>query len=193
MASIYEIKPTFQNVLRPLANFLAHAGITPNQVTITALFISSLSGALITCYPTATWPLLAVPFVLLFRMMLNAIDGMIAREHDQQTALGIYLNELGDVLSDTFIYLPFSLVPGVSSVLVVTCVILSIVSEMAGIIGFKVGGDRRYEGPMGKSDRAFVFAILALLLRFGFYYEVNIILCLMIPLLLRTIFNRMQF
>jgi CDP-diacylglycerol--glycerol-3-phosphate 3-phosphatidyltransferase len=33
-------------------------------------------------------------------MALNAIDGMLAREHDMQSPLGAMLNELGDVLSD---------------------------------------------------------------------------------------------
>jgi len=34
-------------------------------------------------------------------MALNAIDGMLAREHHMQSKLGAILNELGDVVSDT--------------------------------------------------------------------------------------------
>jgi CDP-diacylglycerol--glycerol-3-phosphate 3-phosphatidyltransferase len=35
-------------------------------------------------------------------------------------------------------------------------------SEMAGALGPMVGTARRYDGPMGKSDRAFVFGALGL-------------------------------
>ena len=40
--------------------------------------------------------------------------------------------------------------------------IAPIVSEMAGALGPMVGAPRRYDGPMGKSDRAFVFGALGL-------------------------------
>ncbi len=40
---------------------------------------------------------------------------------------------------------------------------LAIISEMAGVLGVMVGASRRYDGPMGKSDRAFVFGLLGLL------------------------------
>jgi CDP-diacylglycerol--glycerol-3-phosphate 3-phosphatidyltransferase len=38
---------------------------------------------------------------------LNAIDVMLAHEHDQRTVLGAYLNELTDAISDAALYLPF--------------------------------------------------------------------------------------
>ena len=40
--------------------------------------------------------------VLFLRMALNAIDGMLAREFNQKTNLGAYLNELTDVISVAF-------------------------------------------------------------------------------------------
>ena len=43
-------------------------------------------------------------------MALNAIDGMLAREFGQKSALGGYLNEIGDVVSDAALYAPFALV-----------------------------------------------------------------------------------
>ena len=51
-------------------------------------------------------------------MALNALDGMLAREFNQKSRLGAVLNELGDVVSDTALYLPIALVPGVNSALV---------------------------------------------------------------------------
>jgi phosphatidylglycerophosphate synthase len=36
-------------------------------------------------------------------------------------------------------------------------------TEFCGVLGRALGGSRHYEGPMGKSDRAFVVGALALL------------------------------
>lgn len=108
--------------------------------------------------------MLLVPLVMFVRMALNAIDGMLAREHNMKSRLGAILNELGDVVSDAAIYLAFALVPGIPAVQVVIVVLLAIVSEMTGVVAVQIGASRRYDGPMGKSDRAFVFGALGLAL-----------------------------
>ena len=40
MASIYDIKPAFQNLLRPLTRALARNGVSANQVTLAAAVLS---------------------------------------------------------------------------------------------------------------------------------------------------------
>lgn len=167
MASIYDLKPAFQNLLRPPTCALAAAGVTANQVTVAAALFSAGVGACIGFYPNARWPLLLLPAFLFVRMALNAIDGMLAREHGMKSRLGAVLNEIGDVLADTALYLPLAVVPGFSPWLVVVITILAIVSEMTGVVAVQIGASRRYDGPMGKSDRAFVFGLLALLLGLG--------------------------
>ncbi|MBP9201179.1 MAG: CDP-alcohol phosphatidyltransferase family protein [Gemmatimonadales bacterium] len=167
MASIYDLKPKFQALLRPLTRALFGMGVTANQVTVFAALLSALTGLALLLHPAARWPLLLVPAVLFARMALNAIDGMLAREHGQKSRLGAVLNELSDVLADAALYLPFGAVPWVSPRLVVGIVVLAIVSEMAGVVGVQIGASRRYDGPMGKSDRAFAFGLLALLLGVG--------------------------
>lgn len=103
---------------------------------------------------------LVLPLWLFLRMALNAIDGILAREHGQKTVLGAYLNELTDVISDAALYLPFVFVMPFSALWVGLVIWLAAVSEMAGALGPMVGASRHYEGPMGKSDRAFVFGTL---------------------------------
>jgi CDP-diacylglycerol--glycerol-3-phosphate 3-phosphatidyltransferase len=167
MPSIYQIKPRFQALLRPLVRGLASAGVTANQVTLAAAVMSIAAGAVLAYHAAqpAIWFLL--PVVLFVRMALNAIDGMLAREHGQKSALGAYLNELCDVVSDAALYLPFALVPGVAGIVVVVAVLLAALSEMAGVVAIQVGAERRYDGPMGKSDRAFAFGLLAFLIGLG--------------------------
>jgi CDP-diacylglycerol--glycerol-3-phosphate 3-phosphatidyltransferase len=149
-------------------------------------------GALITLFPAERWPLLLMPLALFVRMALNAIDGMLAREYKMKSSLGAILNELGDVLSDTALYLPLGLVPGVNSIYIVAITILAIVSEMIGVVALQIGAQRRYDGPMGKSDRAFVFGLLCLLLGISSQpaYWVDAILLITLGLLLVTIVNR---
>lgn len=165
--TIYDLKPAFQNLLRPICRGLANIGVTANQVTIAALVLSLACGAALAYFPTARWALLLVPAWLFVRMALNAIDGMLAREHNMKSALGGLLNEIGDVVSDTAIYAAFAFVPGLDAQLVMLVVLLAIFTEMAGVAAVQVGASRRYDGPMGKSDRAFVFGLLGLLLGIG--------------------------
>jgi len=167
MASVYDLKPGFQRLLRPLLHRLAAVGITPNQITVAALVLSFGVGAALAWHPDARWPLLLLPAALIVRMALNALDGMMAREFDLQSHAGTFLNELGDVLSDSALYLPLASVSGFEPTLVVAVVLLAALSEMAGVVAIQVGATRRYDGPMGKSDRALVFGALGLLLGLG--------------------------
>lgn len=167
MATIYDLKPSFQNLLRPMVQTLARSGVTPNQITYAALVLSFIAGGVVALTHGATWMLLSIPAVMFVRMALNAIDGMLAKEHDMKTDAGAMLNEMSDLLSDAALYLPFALIEGVSATWVVLFVIMAILTEMAGVLGAVIGGVRRYDGPMGKSDRAFVIGTLSLGLGLG--------------------------
>ena len=191
MPSVYQLKPAFQGLLRPIVNWLARIGVTANQVTIAALLLSLSTGHVIA--RTHGGPsLLLLPVVLFVRMALNAMDGMLAREHNQKSALGAILNELGDVIADVGLYLPLAVVPGFDPWLVVGVVILSILTEMTGIIGVQIGASRRYDGPLGKSDRAFLLGSMGLLLglRVPIERAIPYLLFAMILLSVLTILNR---
>ena len=193
MPSIYQLKPAFQNLLRPLTRRLASAGVTANQITVSAFLLCAAGGLALLWQPQARWPWLLLPLLLFARMALNAIDGMLAREFGQKSRLGAFLNELGDVLSDAVLLLPMALVSP-HAMLPVAVTLLAMVSEMTGVIGLMVGASRRYDGPLGKSDRAFVLGSLGLLLGFGvapgqWLDGVWALLCL---LLVVTIINRVR-
>lgn len=167
MLTIYQLKPRFQALLRPLAARLVGWGLTANAVTVAALMLGLVGGGALLLAPGQRWPLLCMPAVLFLRMALNALDGMMAREHHQSSRLGTLLNELGDGLGDAVLYLPFGLVPGLPPLLLASVVLLGVISELAGVLGMALCGTRRYDGPLGKSDRAFAFGVLALLLGLG--------------------------
>ena len=161
MLSIYQLKPRFQALLRPLVGRLAAAGVTANGVTLAAMAVSIALGAGLFLWPEPL-AFLLLPLWMFLRMAFNAVDGMLAREYGQQSALGAYLNELSDVVSDAALYLPFVAIAPFGWGSVGAVIFLSAVSEMAGALGPMVGSPRQYDGPMGKSDRAFVFGALGL-------------------------------
>jgi len=160
--SIYALKPKFQALLRPLTAALARRGVSANQVTLGAMIVSAVVGGFVLFAAPQRWPFLLIPLWMLVRMAANAIDGMLAREFAQKSALGAYLNELGDVVSDTALYLPFAWLPPFTVWSVALVIVLAVLTELAGVLGETVGASRRYDGPMGKADRALVFGALGL-------------------------------
>ncbi len=194
MLSIYQLKPAFQNLLRPGVRRLYERGVTANQVTLAAAVVSVGLGILLAALHQHIWLFALVPLWMLVRMALNAVDGMLAREFGQQSKLGAYLNELCDLIADSALYLPFALVPGVSPLLVVLVVLLALISEYAGVLGPMVGASRRYDGPMGKSDRAFCFGVLGAGVASGLLPPmwIDALLALILVLLLYTLYNRVR-
>lgn len=165
--SIYQLKPRFQGLLRPLVGRLNGMGVTANQVTLLTCAVSVALGLWLFLEDRAPLAFASISVWMLLRMGLNAIDGMLAREHNQQTPLGAFLNELTDVVSDAALYLPFALVAPFDPFWVGTVIVFAGLSEFAGALGSTIGASRRYDGPMGKSDRAFVFGALALYVAAG--------------------------
>lgn len=192
MISIYQLKSKFQNLLRPIVGNLAERKITANQVTLAALALSAAGGLAMAAFHTHHWPWLLLPLLQFIRMALNAIDGMLAREHNMKSRLGAVLNELSDVIADTMLYLPFALIEGVAGWMVVIICLLAMLTEMTGLVALQIGASRRYDGPMGKSDRAFVFGTSGFLLGLGIApgLWLNAVFVVMIALLCITVYNR---
>lgn len=132
-----------------------------------------------------------MPIVFLVRMALNAVDGMLARQFQMQSRLGTYLNEIGDMVSDLFLYFPFAIeFPWLLGAII----ILSLFSEVAGVLAMAIGEKRRYDGPMGKSDRAFCLGITGFLMAFGLMNDLwgEVVFSILALLLCFTIFSRIK-
>ncbi|MGB2081735.1 MAG: alpha/beta fold hydrolase, partial [Psychrobacter sp.] len=180
--SLYQLKTQFQNQLRPISNALVEQNVTANQVTVSAVLLS-IGTAYIIAKPAAEqqrlWLLL--PSSLFVRMALNAIDGMMAREHGQASTLGAVLNEVGDMVADTALLAslaPHILTPhinnkerqtvianlptniSISQHHITALIALSIGTELLGVTSNTMLGVRANQGPLGKSDRAFLLGML---------------------------------
>ena len=192
--SIYALKPRFQNLLRPGVRYLHGKGVTANQVTLAACAVSVLLGGVLALVAGHSGLFWLLPFWLFVRMALNAVDGMLAREFGQQSALGGYLNEITDVVADAALYLPFAFVAPFGGLQIGLLIFVAAMSEFCGVLGQVHGNGRRYDGPLGKSDRAFIFGAL------GLWYALagslpgwlNAVMWLLLPLLLWTCWRRIH-
>lgn len=167
MISVYKLKPKFQQLLTPVLLFLHKNKITANQITISSILLSVIIGILFWNADISKWFFLSLPIGLLVRMALNALDGMMARKFNQTSKLGEVLNEVGDIVSDVIIFFPLIKFQPESLYLIVIFIVLSVINEFAGLMGKVTGKERRYDGPMGKSDRALIIGLYGLLMFFG--------------------------
>lgn len=193
MISVYKIKPQFQKLLTPILVFLHKKNISANQITIAALILSFIIGCFFWYSSYSKLFLLVLPVGLLVRMAMNALDGMMARKYNQTSKLGEMLNEIGDIVSDIFVFFPLLKYQPENLYLVIIFIILSIVNEFAGVMGIVISNQRRYEGPMGKSDRAFLLGLYGLLGTFSISINncSTYIFIMIIFLLLLSTFTRM--
>lgn len=192
MHTLYLLKPRFQSLLRPVARWLVLAGLTANQITVLAFCLSVAVGMLAL---SSRRMLLLLPAFFVLRMTLNALDGMMARDHGQESHLGACLNELGDVVSDCVLYLPFVRQPEFDPLWMGAVIVLAVITELAGIMVVIIGARRRYDGPMGKSDRTLVFGIMAVWLGAGgrlASWESQLFPIVLAVLLAVTVVNRVR-
>lgn len=193
----YSLKTQFQNLLRPLAYRLNDWGITPNQTTVfTCLFSLFYAVAVVLLKKPVLY--YAFPVFFVVRMALNAIDGIMAKEKNKTSKLGVMLNEIGDVLSDAFLASVFFFVAGVNVNYLWLFIYLSLFVECAGLWAYLVKHERFYHGPLGKSDRGILLTLMAI--NAGWLLQspetaklyINEILLVSLPLFALTIFNRVR-
>ena len=166
MISVYKLKPKFQALLQPLLARLHKWGVSPNLLTLLGILLSVAMG-IYAFYGNRILALILLPLVLLVRMALNALDGMMARQFNMQSKLGAVLNEIGDIVSDIALYFPLYILFKMDPTWIMFFLLLSTLNEFAGLLGQAINGERRYDGPMGKSDRALVVGLLCLLYFFN--------------------------
>lgn len=191
MISVYQLKTKFQAFLKPVLEILHKMKISPNMITLFAILLSFMTGLSIWFYPSNKM-FIILPIVLFIRMALNALDGMMAKNYNLQSKKGEVLNELGDIISDVFIFFPLFKLFHLNIYILFTFIILSLINEFTGILGKAISGERRYEGPMGKSDRALVIGLISLISYFNtsFINYVNNIFVACICLLIISTFSR---
>jgi CDP-diacylglycerol--glycerol-3-phosphate 3-phosphatidyltransferase len=150
---LYATKAAVNARLVPLVDRLAKAGVTPDQVTVAAIPVAVLSGACLLLSTSLPWLLLLVPLLVLLRIVLNLVDGNMARRTGKIHPRGELYNEVGDRIADIAFLAPVAFLPGALPQIVLLGVLMGVMASYVGITARAAGGERIYRGILSKPGR----------------------------------------
>jgi len=162
--TIYNLKPEFQKLLKPLIPYLLDKGATPTKIALI-----TLAGSLFFGLMTPTFAAVHIVFLILFpvwafaRITLNALESLIAYECGIESPERIILGELYDVVADLAMYFPLIILTPQALPAIFFFAIGAVITEFCGLLGPLLGAKRRYDGPMGKDDRILYVCLLTLM------------------------------
>ena len=100
---------------------------------------------------------------MLVKISCNALDGMIARETNQQTTLGAWLNEVTDFAADLLVITAIYYLSTANKSWLLL-LLLVVLIEATGLLAQLKHSARKHFGPFSKSDRAIYISIVAMAL-----------------------------
>jgi phosphatidylinositol phosphate synthase len=95
----FSYKETFRQLIRPLARILSAMRVRPDSLTATGWALSVVAATLFAFGYTKT-----AGAVMLFAGLFDALDGAVARESNQISAFGAFLDSTLDRLSESAIF-----------------------------------------------------------------------------------------
>lgn len=163
----YRSKSGIVERLGGVVDRMAAAGVSPDAVTLAAVPVSIAGGLAVLASTSVPLFLLVVPVAAAARLVLNLVDGALARATGRSHPRGEVFNEVGDRLSDIALLAPVAFVPGSQRETVLLGVTFAVLASFVGVVTKTAGGDRLYRGVLSKPGRMAllaVFAVLALVL-----------------------------
>jgi len=158
---LYRLKPASQALVRPLERLVVRTGVSADVLTLLAVPVAALGGVCLALSDAGPWLLLAVPLLAALRLVLNLLDGMVARSTGSIHPMGEVWNELGDRLADSLFIGGLVFVPRVDSWLALGAVAAALLASYAGITSRAAGASRQYGGVMSKPGRMVALGIAA--------------------------------
>jgi len=159
---IYTTKSKWQKALQPIVDFSVARHIHPNVFTYGALILSLIAAlALYLAHTNKNWLWIVMPCVLI-RLLLNLMDGQVARALNLADDWGEVKNEFGDRIADAAIFITMGLSGYVEAGLALVALTWILLVSYLGILGKASGGPRVYRGLFGKGDRMVSLAIFTL-------------------------------
>ena len=157
--NLYASKSAINSRLLPLVDRLLAAGISPDAITLAAIPVALLGSAALLVSPTQPVALLAVPVLVVGRLVLNLLDGNLARRSGRIHPRGELFNEVGDRVADVAFLAPVAFLPGASNAIVLCGVMAAILASYVGITTRAAGGPRLYRGILSKPGRMILLVV----------------------------------
>jgi CDP-diacylglycerol--glycerol-3-phosphate 3-phosphatidyltransferase len=158
---LYGLKPASQRLVRPIEDLLVARGVSPDAITLAAVVVAAVGGACLALAARAPVLLLLVPPIAAVRLVLNILDGTVARRTGRSRPIGELWNELGDRAADALFIGGLAFHPSVEPRMALGAVIAALLASYVGITARAAGGGRQYGGVMSKPGRMIVLAIAA--------------------------------
>lgn len=169
--SLDSLRPYAEKILKPLANLLSRAGVTPDATSVLSLIFAAGAGVLYTIsYGDRTLALAAGVLVLL-NGIADAIDGEIARIAGTASIRGDFLDHVIDRYADVFIICGIFFGEYIDWRIGVAAIVGTLLTSYLGTQAQAVGLGRHYGGILGRADRL-VLIMLASLMYFLYPYEI---------------------
>jgi CDP-diacylglycerol--glycerol-3-phosphate 3-phosphatidyltransferase len=150
---LYATKGAINARLVPLVDHLAAAGVTPDALTLAAIPVALAGTACLLLSRAAPILLAVVPLIVGLRILLNLLDGNMARRTGRIHARGELFNETGDRVADIALLAPPAFLPGASPEIVLFGVLAAVMASYVGITARAAGGERLYGGILSKPGR----------------------------------------
>jgi CDP-diacylglycerol--glycerol-3-phosphate 3-phosphatidyltransferase len=159
---LYASKSATLARLAPLVDRLAATGVSPDALTLSALPVALIAGLCLLASPAVPSVLVAIPFLAGLRLLLNLLDGAVARRTGRIHPRGELYNEVVDRLADIAFLAPVAVLPGASTTVVLLGVVGSVLASHVRIVAKAAGGDRIYGGILSKPGRMALLSACAL-------------------------------
>jgi len=159
---LYASKGRFVAGLEPVVRALAARHVAPDLVTAAAVPVAAVAAAVLLASPGAPAILVAVPFLAALRLILNLIDGSLARRTGRTHARGELLNEVCDRIADILFLAPVAWLPGATPDVVLAGVLGAVLASFVGVVAKAAGSARIYRGVLSKPGRMVLVSVAAL-------------------------------
>jgi len=169
--SLDSLRPYAEKILKPLANILSRAGVTPDATSVLSLIFAAGAGVLYTISCGVRTLALAAGVLVLLNGIADAMDGEIARIAGTAGIRGDFLDHVIDRYADVFIICGIFFGEYIDWRIGVAAIVGTLLTSYLGTQAQAVGLGRHYGGILGRADRL-VLIMLASLMYFLYPYEI---------------------
>ena len=156
---LYSFKSWYARRLAPVRRWLVAANVPPAVITMTGIGFGAGAGGVLALMRPGPAAGAAVAALLAARLACANLDGGVARDGGRSTSFGSVLNEVGDraaelaVLAGCLAFAP--------AALVLAAALAATLPSWVALAGAAAGLGRIQGGPVGKTERCLLLALLA--------------------------------
>jgi len=160
-SGLYSFKSWYADRLAPVRRYLVAARVAPGASTGAGVFFGACAGAALALLRPGLLAGAVVAALLAARLACANLDGGVARDEDRATPFGSVLGEAGDRAAELGA-LAGCLAFGPTA-LVLAAALAATLPSWVALTGAAAGFGRLQGGPVGKTERCLLLALLALL------------------------------